>query len=58
MSVDPNELWFFLVTGVITGGGVLLMSRLAKIERTLSRHGLKLVRIETKLGIPDGNGDE
>ena len=33
----------------------VLMTRLDGIERTLGRHGLKLVRIETKLGIADDN---
>lgn len=52
MTIDPNALWFLLVAGTITGGGALLMQRLSQIEAKLVKHGEKLVRIETKLGIP------
>lgn len=58
MTVDPDQLWFVIVVAVVTGGGALLMQRLQSIERVLQRHGLKLVRIETKLGILDTNGDD
>lgn len=58
MTIDPNALWLLIVAAVITGGGAKLMSRLNDIERTLYKHGNKLVRIETKLGIPDPNGNE
>jgi len=57
VTIDPNALWFAVVVAVVTGGGALLMQRLAAIERVLTRHGLKLVRIETKLGIPDQADD-
>lgn len=57
MTVDINQLWLLLLVAVITGTGAALANTLASIRRTLERHGQKLVRIETKLGIPDHNGD-
>lgn len=57
MTVDVNQLWLLLVVAVITGTGAALAGTLSNIRRTLEKHGQKLVRIETKLGIPDHNGD-
>lgn len=57
MNIETDALWFLLVGSAIIGAAGLLLSRLQGIERELNRHGLKLVRIETKLGIVDPNGD-
>ena len=53
MTVDVNALWMLLVSAAIVGAVKLLMTRLSDIEHTLDSHGRKLVRIETKLGVPD-----
>jgi hypothetical protein len=53
MTVDVNALWMFLVSTAIVGAVGLLMGRLNMIEKTLENHGRKLVRIETKLNVPD-----
>jgi hypothetical protein len=58
VTVDLNQLWLLLVVAVITGGGAALMGTLSRIQRTLQKHGEKLVRIEFKLGIPDNNGSQ
>lgn len=57
MIIDINQLWLLLIVAVITGAGAALSNTLSSIRRTLNQHGQKLVRIETKLGIPDHNGD-
>ena len=53
MTVDVNALWMLLVSAGIIGAVKMLMNRLADIDHTLDSHGRKLVRIETKLGVPD-----
>lgn len=53
MVLDVNALWFLLVGGAIFGAARMLLSRLDTIELTLERHGGKLIRIETKLGIKE-----
>jgi hypothetical protein len=55
MTVDLNALWFLLVGAAMIGAVGVLMKRLDTIETSLESHGRKLVRIETKLGIPDNN---
>lgn len=57
MTLDIDALWLALVLATVVGGVKMLTGRLASIDRTLRHHGCKLVRIETKLGIPDTNGD-
>lgn len=58
MNVNLDALWFLLVGAAIVGGLRMLLKRMDDIELTLGKHGRKLIRIETKLGIPDRNGDE
>ena len=53
MTLDLNALWLFLVGVAIVGAIRMLMARLDTIEHALESHGRKLVRIETKLGVPD-----
>lgn len=53
MTLDLNALWLLLVSGILVGSLKMLMNRLQDIERVLDSHGRKLVRIETKLGVPD-----
>jgi hypothetical protein len=53
VTVDVDALWMFLVSTAIVGAVGLLMGRLNMIEKTLENHGRKLVRIETKLNVPD-----
>ena len=53
MTLDLNALWLILVGGALVGSVKMLMTRLTDIEHTLDSHGRKLVRIETKLGVPD-----
>lgn len=53
MTLDLNALWLFLVSVAIVGAIRVLLSRLDNIEHSLESHGRKLVRIETKLGVPD-----
>jgi len=53
MTVDPNALWMLLISSAVIGAVKLLLNRLGEIEHTLDSHGRKLVRIETKLGVPD-----
>ena len=56
MNLDLNALGLLGVAGMIALGIQLLLNRLHEVEHTLGKHGEKLVRIETKLGIPDKNG--
>lgn len=58
MNLDLNLLGMFVVTGAIGLAVKLLLGRLNSIDRTLNRHGNKLVRIETKLNIPDWDGPD
>ena len=57
MTLDLNALGLLAVAGMVGLGIQLLLSRLKDVERTLRRHGEKLIRIETRLGIPDQTGD-
>lgn len=57
MSLDIDALWLALVAAAVIGAAKMLTTRLASIDRTLRSHGYKLIRIETKLGIVDPNGD-
>ena len=56
MNIDLSALGLLGVAGMIALGIQLLLNRLRDVEHTLGKHGEKLVRIETKLGIPDFNG--
>jgi hypothetical protein len=56
MNLDLSALGLLGVAGMVGLGVKLLLNRLTDVEKTLNRHGEKLVRIETKLGIPDFNG--
>jgi hypothetical protein len=58
MNVDVNALALLGIAGAIALAVRLLLNRLDSVERTLNRHGHKLVRIETKLGIYDGEGPD
>ena len=51
--LDIDTVWLPLIIAAVIGGVGLLLNRLGHLERVLHRHGMKLVRIETKLGIPD-----
>ena len=53
MVLDLNALGLLAVAGMFALGVKLLLNRLSAVEAVLGRHGDKLVRIETKLGIPD-----
>jgi len=55
MILDLNALGLLGVAGMVGLGVKLLLNRLQLVEQMLGRHGEKLVRIETKLGIPDHN---
>jgi hypothetical protein len=58
VTLNLDALGYAAVVGLVAIMVKLLLARLDGIEHTLSRHGMKLVRIETKLGIPDNsNGD-
>ena len=57
MNLDVDALWLALVAAAVIGAAKLLATRLSEIDHKLQSHGLKLVRIETKLGIIDQNGD-
>ena len=57
MNIDLSALGFVVITGLVGLGIKLLLGRMDLLEKTLGRHGIKLLRIEIKLGIPDsGNG--
>ena len=53
MVLDLNALGLLGVAGMFALGIKLLLNRLSTVESVLSRHGDKLCRIETKLGILD-----
>ena len=53
--LDIDTVWLPLIIAAVIGGVGLLLNRLNHLETLLHRHGMKLVRIETKLGIPDAS---
>jgi hypothetical protein len=58
MNINIDALGYTLIVGLVALAVRVLLNRMDDIEKTLSRHGMKLVRIETKLGITDNNNGD
>jgi hypothetical protein len=58
MNINIDALGYTLIVGLVALAVRVLLNRMDDIEKTLSRHGMKLVRIETKLGIADNNNGD